>query len=80
MQESIWTKGHVFYRILSAGNSILPRYFDKFLWISHLSFPILNDIDHLLKMKYIQEHNTTEEQTNITIASILHKTSRYIIY
>lgn len=34
------------------------------------SFLILNDTEHILKMKYTQIQNTVEDQTNIAIARV----------
>ena len=56
-------------RILSICDSILARYFEVSL--------ILNDLEHMVKMIYIQVQNTTEEQPNIvTVTQIIHRMLR----
>ena len=61
--------------ILSACESILARYFEAFLWISHFSFLIFNE-----SFKFTEAQSITEEQTiAATVGQIMHKTLGKII-
>ena len=48
----------MYFRILSACQSIIAGYFSAFLRVS-----VLNHMQHILKMKYTQVQSAPEEQT-----------------